>query len=383
MAYIVDKAGGAALVRWRDNGKLRSRQFPTRDEAEAFARSFEAMRAVASTPGIPGWEDGRPDVFEAEDPRFSVANYLQSVIDRDKSLRPTSRTTYGHSLRNHIAPSPLGKADIRSVTADDVRAFWDGLNLGNGALRNVRQLLAKAFNAAVVEGIIDVSPMHRAQVKAPPKRREVEMVPLTAPEVERLAQHARSDRDRLLILLMAYAGLRAGEVAGLRTVDVDFGRNRLNVRQQVVQMRGGREVAPLKTRAARRTVPFPASVADELRAYIEAHPPGPGDLIFTGRDGGPIAHVGVNHAVVAAAKRANIGHVHAHQLRHTAVSLLIDDGANARAIQAFVGHSDIKMTLGTYGHLFDYGGDALALSMERRRQGTAGVHQPTAGASEG
>ncbi len=32
-----------------------------------------------------------------------------------------------------------------------------------------------------------------------------------------------------------------------------------------------------------------------------------------------------------------------------------------------IGHSDIRETLGTYGHLFTYGGRALAESMERRR----------------
>jgi integrase len=60
--------------------------------------------------------------------------------------------------------------------------------------------------------------------------------------------------------------------------------------------------------------------------------------------------------------------VHAHQLRHAAVSLLIDDGANPKDIQAFVGHADIRETLQTYGHLFDHGGAALAASMERRRE---------------
>lgn len=51
------------------------------------------------------------------------------------------------------------------------------------------------------------------------------------------------------------------------------------------------------------------------------------------------------------------------------VELLIDaeSGAAPRAIQRFVGHSDIRITLGTYGRLFDHGGDALAESIERRR----------------
>jgi integrase len=79
------------------------------------------------------------------------------------------------------------------------------------------------------------------------------------------------------------------------------------------------------------------------------------------------AHNAINHGVQLAAKRAGFP-AFAHQLRHTAVSFLIEDGANPKAIQAFVGHSDIRETLETHGHLFDYGGEALAASMEKRRE---------------
>lgn len=80
------------------------------------------------------------------------------------------------------------------------------------------------------------------------------------------------------------------------------------------------------------------------------------------------AHTAINHGVHTAATRAGLPPVNAHRLRHTAVSLLIDQGANPKAIQQFVGHSDIRMTLGTYGHLFDYGGQVLADSLEALRE---------------
>jgi integrase len=71
--------------------------------------------------------------------------------------------------------------------------------------------------------------------------------------------------------------------------------------------------------------------------------------------------------VQRAAGRAGLRPVHADAHRHTAGARLIDAGAKPKAIQAFVGHSSITMTLGVYGHLFDYGGQALADSMEARR----------------
>jgi integrase len=53
-------------------------------------------------------------------------------------------------------------------------------------------------------------------------------------------------------------------------------------------------------------------------------------------------------------------------LRHTAVSLWIADGASPIDVQHMVGHTDVQTTLAQYAHLFSWGGEALAASMERR-----------------
>jgi integrase len=72
--------------------------------------------------------------------------------------------------------------------------------------------------------------------------------------------------------------------------------------------------------------------------------------------------------VKMAGKRVGLPSAFSHQLRHTAVSLWIEDGANPKDIQRMVGHSSIRETMDTYGHLFDYGGEALATGMEARRE---------------
>lgn len=133
-----------------------------------------------------------------------------------------------------------------------------------------RMLVSKAFNEAYREGVIDANPLARAGLKAPSKQRQVEVVPLSVEEVERLAGAAMSQRDRAAILLMAYAGLRAGEIGGLRETDVDWDGKRLPLRQQAIGSRTGKSIAPLKTRAARRTVSIAPSVLAELRALRPA-----------------------------------------------------------------------------------------------------------------
>jgi integrase len=78
------------------------------------------------------------------------------------------------------------------------------------------------------------------------------VVPLTVEEVERLAEHAPSERARLGILLQSYCGLRAGELGGLHVEDIDG--SRLHIRRQVVRLPGGLVESELKTRAARHAV---------------------------------------------------------------------------------------------------------------------------------
>jgi integrase len=380
MAWIEKQKRGGWLVRWREEGKTVSKYFSDQHEARNFASS-QTREAVYEKAGwtvvkyplgkvaMSAFGDaglGKPVVME----RDTLAGHLRRIVDGDKELRETTREQYGITLRTHIEGTALGQADIRAITPQMAREYWEGLDAGVGARRNIYLLLSKAFTRAVKDGVLQVSPLVRADIKRPPKGRRTEVIPLTVPEVEALAAAAadRNPRDRLAVLLMAYAGLRAGEIGGLRVHDVDFVKSKLSVRQQVVRTHARRYLSPLKSKAARRTIEVASSVIDELREFVDTNPPADDGRIFHGPDGSMWAHDKVNLAVRVASKRAGTPATHAHALRHTAVSLLIDDGVNPKAIQAFVGHATITETLQTYGHLFDFGGRALAASMEQRRE---------------
>jgi integrase len=166
---------------------------------------------------------------------------------------------------------------------------------------------------------------------------------------------------------MAYGGLRAGEVGGLGIDDVDWERSRLHLRQQVVQLQGHLEVGDLKTAAARRVVTLPRSVVDELHTFLGENPPAEDGRVFHGVGGSMRDHIRINRSVQRAAARTGV-RTHAHALRHTAVSLWIADGASPIDVQHMVGYSDVQTTLAQYAHLFSWGGEALAESMERRRE---------------
>jgi integrase len=185
---------------------------------------------------------------------------------------------------------------------------------------------------------------------------------LTATDVDRLADEA--GRFRALVLVLAYTVLRWGEAVGLRVRDIEFLRRRLSIHENAVQLGVDDAVGPTKGRKA-RSVPVPEFVLDELSVACANKQPG--DLVFTGTDGGylprPKTHGGWFSGAV---KRAGVQRITPHDLRHTCALLAVSAGVNVLALQRMLGHTSAKMTLDTYADLFDDDLDAVAAALHGR-----------------
>jgi integrase len=369
LAWIERRENGW-LVRWRDQGKGRSKKFPNDDDAVRFKQTIEEVRLPGTDVRIDEqgyfWAPVRSR--EAADRAYSVEEYAKAMVEANQDLSDTTKALYRRIIRVWIEGTDVGLADIRTITPETIERWWASLPNRPGALSNVAQLLSAVFRRAVKRDLRESNPLERTDVRKPRRADREEVAALTTEQVEALANGASTLRDRLEILLMAYGGLRAGEVGGLRLADIDWERSRVHISQQVVRVAGeGLRVTRPKTKAARRVVTLPGSVMDELREYIERRPPGGDGLVFKGVEGGKRDSVRINDSVQSAARKAGVK-AHAHQLRHTAVSMWIADGASPLDVQRMVGYSDIKMTLGLYAHLFDFGGTDLAERMEKRRE---------------
>ncbi len=388
MAWITKKPNGY-MVRWRDaeTGRIRSTTFrdpkpgtvgeqegiTARAQAEGFAQEMTSKerRSMTAIDRLPF----KPEPLFGPgfgDPEYQFAPYLRRIIERD-DIRDSSKATYLHSLNNHIANTEFGRRDIRFINETDVEDFWNGLDITVGARRNVGQLLRKAFGRALKRGLIDMNPLVRADISIPSKKKRVRgpIQVLEPEEVKTLASAAaeNSERDKCIILVMAYGGLRAGEVGGLTRRDIvrrsDYCE--LHLHQQVIRTGREKYVSPLKTEAAQRSVPVPCSVVDELETLLKRVPPADDGRVFHGPNGELLAAQGINNAVQRAAKRARLGPINSHLLRHTAASMWFDDGIDAESVRQALGHSDIRTTLGLYAHMLKGGGAKMAASMERRR----------------
>jgi site-specific recombinase XerD len=140
-------------------------------------------------------------------------------------------------------------------------------------------------------------------------------------------------RDKAILMLLVRLGLRAGEVARLQLDDVDW--------------RGGEIVVRGKGHCIER-LPLPPDVGRAVAAYVRRVRPASaqGRTVFVRRHAphGALGCSGVSCVVACAARRAGLGLIHAHRLRHTAATAMLRAGASLPEIGQVLRHRCLMST---------------------------------------
>jgi integrase len=158
----------------------------------------------------------------------------------------------------------------------------------------------------------------------------------------------------VLVLTLAYGGMRWGEAVALRRSRCDLLHSKLEIRESLGEVNGQLHFGPTKTYAA-RTVLLPAFLREAIAQHLEEQVGEESDaLVFTAPNGGPLRNSTWHSrfwtpAVWAAGLPDRL---RIHDLRHTCAALLISRGAHVKAVQRHLGHSSANVTLNTYSHLF-------------------------------
>ena len=176
-----------------------------------------------------------------------------------------------------------------------------------------------------------------------PKRRQSLPNILSEREVVSLLQSTENTKHKCILMVIYSAGLRLGEVVGLKTRDIDPDRMRIFVH-------AGKGKKDRYTLLSKKAMLHLQGYAKEYR---------PKDWLFEGQDGGQYGKRSVQKIFKAACRKAGIKKpVTVHSLRHSFATHLLEKGINLRYIQGLLGHESSKTTE-IYTHLTSKGFDNL------------------------
>ncbi|MGK2880277.1 MAG: tyrosine-type recombinase/integrase [Mycobacterium sp.] len=259
----------------------------------------------------------------------------------------------------HVQPvwANVAVADVRisAVKLWVATMVTDGV--GPTTIENAFGVLRQTLGIAVEDKRIAHNPCDGVPL---PKREHADRGYLTHARVEALA--GAVERNPEVVRFLAYTGLRWGEMAALRIQDFDMLRRRVNILRSVTESGGLDWGTPKEWE--RRSVRFPAKLADELSALMIGK--GRDDLVFQDLRGGVLRNSNWRSRVfdlaVEECQKSDpmFPSISPHDLRHTAASLAISEGANPKVVQRMLGHRKASMTMDVYADLFDTDLDLVA-----------------------
>lgn len=248
----------------------------------------------------------------------------------------------GACLRFLSAAGILALVDVRTV---DLRRFLAVEATRRPAPSSQARTIAALhsfFRFCVENEHLERDPAH---VLRTPKKSETLPDMLDRAELSRLLDapgHAgvwervhpgKLERDRLLLALFAYAGLRHAELLGLDRHDIDLDRRLIRVRHA----KGGRQ----------RTVPIHPGLIPLFVSYLHVRPQSPEDALFLGVQGHRLSPTILSRTFRHYAAAAGVNEhkrITPQTLRHVFATELLSAGANLRQIQELLGHKHLDST---------------------------------------
>ncbi|NKS66798.1 tyrosine-type recombinase/integrase [Rhodococcus hoagii] len=350
-------AGGMRYrVRYRtpDGRQTDKRGFTTKKAAEAYANTVEVSKL-------------KGEYIDPALGRTTVSALGESWLRRQSHLKPSAYRPLEIAWRLRVKPE-WGDTQIADIRTSAVQHWVADLGTGTpdrkavGATVIIRtyQVLSSILADAARDRLISANPAKGVKLPRKPKKRPVY---LTHEQVDALARAA--GKYETLVLMLAYTGLRWGEVTGMRVRDLNLLRRRATVDENAVEVGKTIHVGTPKTHK-RRTVPLPDFLVPYLAQQCEGRDRD--DLVFPGEDG---SHMTRPHTKSGwfdkAVTKSGVPRVTPHDLRHTAASLAVSAGANVKAVQKMLGHSSAAMTLDVYADLFDDDLEVVATALSAAR----------------
>lgn len=319
------------------------RGFTTKKEAQNWERDF--LEHHSSQPTI---------LF-----KVLVDAYLN---DYKAKYKLSSYCFKNNIIRVHILPN-FGETQINDITPNMVREWLNNLQAKHGstlstATKNgIFKGLSSLFVYACKYYGLSSNPCKMVDTLKDDTKKE--KVFLTLEQYKAFRSNITDIRELVIFDLLFYAGLRHGELMALTFGDVDIDNKLLHISKTKGYAAGKYITTAPKTKSSNRVVTLPTFLIDEIKEYKE-------HCLDTDATASllNIKKKSIEYKKDKYLKLAGLPRMRIHDFRHSHVALLVELGENPLLIANRLGHSDIKITLNTYAHLYPNKQKELAQKLE-------------------
>lgn len=320
---------------WKGERKQTSKRgFSTKREAQAWER--EQLNKVTA------------------DVDMTFASFIDRYTEDMKTrLKENTWSTKEHIIRSKLT-TYFGRLKLSNITPQQIITWQNELLNYRDAqgkpyspvyLRTIQNQLSAIFNHAVRYYKLRENPCKKAGSMGKKKARE--MLFWTK---EEYLQFAKAIQDKPMAYhafqMLYWCGIREGELLALTPADFDFSKETVTISKSYQRLKGKDVITDPKTEKSNRTITMPDFLAAEMQEYIGSlYRIQSDDRIF------PFTSSLLHHEMERGCKACGVKKIRIHDLRHSAVSLLIDMGFSPLAIADRVGYEAIEITY-NYAHLF-------------------------------
>ena len=350
---------GDGSIYWRENRKRWIAELPLEDggtkyfSGKTYAEAQHQLNQAKLEQQQGKLATGPKQTMNAYLPRW-----LEEVAKPTIELNTYAR--YRINVYTHILPV-FGHMQLQKITPLQVQSFYASKiqeGLEPGTVRLLHSLLHSAFENAVRWGFMS---RNICDLVTKPRSMPREKQVLTEEQARQLLEAAKGHRLEALLTVAITTGMRHGELAALKWQDIDFEAHSLQVRRSVYFLAkyGYREKEP-KTEKGRRTISLPKVVMEALKEHREHQAEVKKkagtrwqelDLVFCNAKGSYMHSSYLRRIFKELLKDAGLPKMRVHDLRHSAATILLKMGVPPHVVQEILGHSNITITLGIYGHV--------------------------------
>lgn len=302
----------------------------------------------------------------AVEPDMQMAKFVDIYFsDKKNELKANSIRNKQHMINKHIIPY-FGDKKLNEITPADI-IQWQKIIQKNKFSKTYERMIQNQINALFnhAQRIYNLKENPCKKVKRMGKSDADKLDFWIKEEYDRFISGVdRKSEDYLMFEILFWTGIREGELLSLTIADFDMTNNLLHINKTYHRIDGKDVISTPKTDNSVRTIIIPNFLKEEVQEYISHHYGFPeNERLF------PIVARTLQKRMKRYEKKTGVKPIRVHDLRHSHVAYLIDQGVEPLIIKERLGHKNIQITLNTYGHLYPSRQKEVAALLDEKNKG--------------